>query len=134
MDGGWPGRQESFLSFYFFFPVSLVFFCELCKFHEFGQIHKIREHWETCELPQSLLENWLCICLLDGEKNCIVYSLFYIFIIVIISSNSSSSISISFFVLLNCLYLNPQVLPLAHFSSLSHWGERGGVSEWLSSA
>jgi len=37
-----------------------------------------------------------------GEKNCIVYSLFCIFIIIISSSSSSSSV-----VLLNCLCLNP---------------------------
>jgi len=41
---------------------------------------------------------------------------------------------ISFIVLLNCLYLKPQVLPFVHFSSPSHWGGRGGVSEQLSSA
>ena len=41
--------------------------------------------------------------LLGGVKNCIVYSLFCIFITIIISS----SINISFVVLLNCLYLNP---------------------------
>ena len=37
-----------------------------------------------------------------GEKNCIAYSLFCIFVIIIINN-----ISISFVVLLNCLYLNP---------------------------
>jgi len=42
---------------------------------------------------------------LGGEKNCIVYSLFCIFTIII--SSSSSSTSISFLILLNCLYLNP---------------------------
>ena len=35
----------------------------------------------------------------SGKKNCIVYGLFCIFIII--------SISISFVVLLNCLYLKP---------------------------
>jgi len=43
-----------------------------------------------------------------GERNCIVYSLFCKFII---SSaiRIISSVSISFVVLLNCLYLNPRV-------------------------
>ena len=52
-----------------------------------------------------------------------------IIIIIIVVIGSSS---ISFVVVLNCLYLNPQVLPFVHFSS--HEGGRGGVSEWLSSA
>jgi len=76
---------------------------------------------------------------LGGEKNFIVHSLFYIFIIIIIiiiniTIFSSSSSSISFIAFLYCLYLNPWFLPFAHFSSPFHWGRRGGVSEWLSSA
>jgi len=55
-----------------------------------------------------------------------------IIIIIIISSVISSNIS--FVVLLNCLYLNPQVSPFVHFSSPSHWGGRRGVNERLSSA
>ena len=66
-----------------------------------------------------------------GEKNCIVYRLFCIIIISIIIILSSS---IYFVVLLNCLYLNLQVSPFVHFSSLFHWGGRGGVSERLSGA
>ena len=57
-----------------------------------------------------------------GEKNYVVYSVFCKFITIIIrivSSSSISSISISFVGLLNCLYLNLQVLPFAHFSSPS---------------
>jgi len=65
-----------------------------------------------------------------GEKKCIVNSLVCIFFI--ISSSSSSSSNTSFVVLLNCLYLNPQVLPFVHFSCPSLGGGRGGVSEWLS--
>ena len=46
-----------------------------------------------------------------GEKNCTVYSLFYIFIIIIVIIITITSIiistSISFVTLLNCLYLNP---------------------------
>ena len=73
---------------------------------------------------------------LGGEKNCIVYSLFCIFItifitIIIVSSSSSSS-SISFGVLLICLYFKPRVLPFVHFSSPSRCRGRGGVSERLS--
>jgi len=44
-----------------------------------------------------------------SEKNCIVCSFFCIIIIFI-----TLSISISFVVLLNCLYLHPRVLPFVH--------------------
>jgi len=50
--------------------------------------------------------------------------------IIIISSNTG----IYFVVLLNCLYLSPQISTFVHLSSLSHWGGKGGESEWLSSA
>ena len=43
--------------------------------------------------------------LLSRDKNCIVYSLFFILIMIIIISSSSSSKS--FVALLNCLYPNP---------------------------
>jgi len=58
-----------------------------------------------------------------------VYSLLCLFCIIIIVS-----IGISFVALLNCLYLNPHILPFVRFPSLSCWGGRGGVSKWLSSA
>jgi len=67
----------------------------------------------------GLIVNWSS----GGKK--IIYSLFCIFIIIIIFS------SICFVVLLNCLYLNPQVLLFVHFSSpccLSGRGER--VAAW----
>ena len=69
-----------------------------------------------------------------GDKNCVLHSLFCIFIIIIIISSSGISINISFVALLNCLYLNPWVLPFVHFSSSSHWGGKPGVSEWWSGA
>jgi len=55
-----------------------------------------------------------------------VYILFCIFVIIIIIIIIKST-SIYFLVLLNCLYLNPRVLPFVHFSFSSHWGgkERG---------
>ena len=53
------------------------------------------------------------------EKHCIVYSLFWIF------SSSSNSSKTAKEILLNCLYLNPRVLPFVHFSSPSLW-EGGG--------
>jgi len=56
--------------------------------------------------------------MVGGEKNFIVYSLFCIFIIIIIII--TIIIGISFVALLNCLYLNPRVLPFVHFSSPSH--------------
>jgi len=55
-------------------------------------------------------------------------------IIIVIISSIYNSISISFVAFLNCLYLNPGVLPFGHFSSPSHWEGRGGVSNWLLSA
>jgi len=55
-------------------------------------------------------------------------------IIVVIISSSSTSSSISFVALLSCLYLNPGVPLFVHFSCPSRWGDRGVVSEWLSSA
>ena len=61
---------------------------------------------------------------LGGEKNCILYSMFCVFIIIIIIISSSS---IYFFVSLNCLYLNPQVSLLVHFSSPFWWGGKAGV-------
>jgi len=66
--------------------------------------------------------------LLGGEK--IVFSSFCIFIIIIIIIiviiTISSSISISFVILLNCLYLNPRVLPFVRFPSPSRLGEGEG--------
>ena len=75
---------------------------------------------------------------LGGEKNCIVYSLFYIFIInIIIIIIISINISIFFVVLLNCFYPSPQLLPFVHIS-LSCVGGREGwasgclvLSSWL---
>jgi len=65
----------------------------------------------------------------SSEKNCIVYSLFCIFIVIIviiaIISGSIISISIYFVVVLNCLYLNPRVLPFVYFSSISCWWKNG---------
>jgi len=53
-----------------------------------------------------------------------------IIIIIVIIIN----ISISFVAVLNCLYLNPRVLLFVHFSFLSLWVGRRGVSERLSGA
>ena len=73
-----------------------------------------------------------CESVFGWWEDCIVYSLFCIFIIIIISI--IISISIYFVVLINCLHLNPWVLPFVHFSSLSHWRGRREVSERLPSA
>jgi len=61
---------------------------------------------------------------LGVEKNCIVYSLFCLFIIITIII-IVTSMNIFFVVLLNCFYLNPQDLPFIRFSSPSHWGRQG---------
>jgi len=60
---------------------------------------------------------------LGGEKYYIVCSSFCIFIITIITIISSS---ISFVVLLNCLYLNPGVLPFVYSPLHPAWGEEEG--------
>jgi len=77
------------------FSVSSVFFWEFCE------IHKIHEF----QVPQQLHGDWLCNWLLGSEKKCIVCTLVYILIIIIIII--IASISISFVVLLNCLYFDP---------------------------
>jgi len=59
-----------------------------------------------------------------GEKNCLVYSLFCLFIIII--TIISSIIIISFVALLNCLYISPRIFPFVHFSTPSHCVE----GEW----
>jgi len=74
---------------------------------------------------------WAENLLLEGEKNCIIYSSFCIFIITIIIS---ISVSISFLALLKCPYVNPWVFPLVHFCSPSCWRGKGGVNEQLSGA
>jgi len=107
----------------------------------FGELSKIHDF----QVPGSVIAAWgLAVNQSSGgKKNCIVYRLVCIFIIIIIiiaiSSRSISIVSsISFVILLNCLYLNPQALPFVHFSSPSHWGVNGAgvgaVSEQLSSA
>ena len=64
------------------------FLGEFCKIHDLG-------------VPRSRLR-LTANCSLGGKKNCVVYSLFCIYII-IISSSSSRSFSISFVALLNCI-------------------------------
>jgi len=86
--------------------------------HEFELLWEVREihsFWVSTIAAQELAVNQLS----GGGKNYIVYSLLAIFI-------NSSSISIYFVVLLNCLYLNPEVSPFVHFSSPSHCGGRRG--------
>jgi len=73
----------------------------------------------------------------SDEKNYTAHSLFSIIIIIIttiIVISSGISISMSIVALLNCLYLDSQVLPFGHFSSSSQWGRGGMVSEQLSVA
>jgi len=96
-------------------------FCgfESCLYQEFELFWEFGLFWEFCEILdfqilQSLFRDWLRIGYWAVRK---LYSLFCIFISVIIS--------ISFVVLLNCLYLNLQVFPFVHFSSPSCWGRKG---------
>ena len=91
-----------------FFPGSSNFYASLVFFGEFCEIHG---SW-------SLLRDWLCTWSSGSEKNCIVYSLLWIFIIIIITT----IISISFVLILNCLYLNLRV----YFLSISPPHPTGG--------
>jgi len=50
---------------------------------------------------------------------CIVYFTYSLLLLLIIVS-----LHIYFVFLINCLYLNPRVLPFVLFSSPPHWGER----------
>jgi len=70
-----------------------------------------------------------CESVIRWWEKCIVYTFFCIFIIItLVSNNRDISIisSISFVVLLNCLYLNPWVSHFVHFSSPSRWEEGEG--------
>jgi len=63
----------------------------------------------------------------QGVREIYCIWVFCIFInLIIIISSSSINISISFVALLNCLYLNPQVFAVIHFSAPSRCGERRG--------
>jgi len=82
--------------------------------------------WEFCEILKNLQVRGSATAARGltvhrssgGEKNCVVYRLFCIFI--------SSSSSISFVALLNRLYLNPRVSAFVHFSFPSRCGEAEG--------
>jgi len=79
-----------------------------------------------------LLGDWLPNGISQSE-NCIVYSLFYIFIIIIIIAiiiiSFIVSISIFFVTLLNSFYLNPLVLLFVYSFFPSRCRPRGRVSE-----
>jgi len=63
---------------------------------------------------------------MSGEKNCILYSLFCMFIVmIIILIRSISSIDIHLVVLLNC----PQVFLFVHFFSPCLCEGKGGVTQ-----
>jgi len=103
MNGGWPERVSYWLSYVWEF--------QSCPGWEFKIFRLLASH-------QVMRK--------------IVYSFFCTFIIIIIIISSIIISNISFVVILNCLYLNPQVSPFVHFSSPSHWGEREGVRGQLS--
>jgi len=90
--------------------------------------HNLWNSWAlgNPQVLRLLLRNCLCNWFIKWWENCIVYSLLCIFI------SSSSSINISFVILLNCFYLNPQVLVLFYFffsfSSPSHCRGKEQVS------
>ena len=95
-------------------------FWEYGLFGKFHEIRKIPKFAVLQSLLWGLILNWSS----GGKKNCIVYTLFCIFIIII-------NISISFVALLNCLFLNPRVSPVVCFPSPFRWGGRGEGDEWL---
>jgi len=94
------------------------FFWEFVFFRSFVKFTKF-----TSLGFQDLSLGTNCESFIRWRENSIVYCLFYIFIITI--SSSSISISIYFVVCLNCLYLNPRVLPFVHFSYPSRCGRKG---------
>ena len=96
----------------FSFSGSSIFFCE------FWEIRKICE-LQVLQLP---LRDWLWI---GHRENFIVYSLFFISIIIIVVI-----ISVYFGVLLNCLYLSPQVLLFPILLPMP-LGEEEWVSGWV---
>ena len=131
----WMGVEQGAGIFLFFhcceFESSLVWvfklILEFSIFWKFWKIYEIRE----LELLRSLLRDWLWLGI-GWWENCVVYSLFCIFIIISSSRRCrrSSSSSSSFVVLLNCLYLNPGFYLL----SLSPPHPAGGKGEgWASS-
>ena len=109
------GAENLFHKFSLFLEFNL--FCKFKLFHEFGEIRELRDRCSGT--------GW-SIGSLGTEKNCIEYSLFCIFIIIIVTIIIIIVIIIiiiiiiititipSFVVLLNCLYLNPQVLLFVH--------------------
>ena len=126
MNGGWLGGQEAIgffsrisnllLSRSSNFSRSLVFFENFVKFVKIQVVH-------------DLCSGTGCKLVIGWWENCVLYSLFCIFIIVIIIIVSSSS-SIYFVVVLNC------PISIHRFSILSisppHTVGQGG-EEWVSS-
>ena len=113
-NGHWPGGTNLpflFLGVWILSSGSLNFLGNLMKF--------VMSGFCDCSLGTD------CELVIGRWENCIVYSLFCIFIIIIITVDTSSSGSIYFVVLLNYLYLNPRVFPFIHFSSPSCWGGKG---------
>jgi len=99
MSGDWPGAGTLF-SMIPLFSVSSDFSVSSVFFGEFVEIREIRKF----HVPQLLLREWPWISHQAVRKKFTVYSLFCIFII---SISVSIRISISFVVLLSCLYLSP---------------------------
>ena len=121
---GLVGGQESALLFSL--SSNPLLSGSLVPFGSFAKFTKIH-FCGSATAVQGLAVNHL----LGGEKNCVVHSLFCMFIlivIIIIISNSSTSIYVV--VLLNCLYLSPWVFPFVHFSAQPCWG--GGKEGWAS--
>ena len=120
MNRGWLEGRNLFFSFSF--PVSMnpllsssltfsessVFFKSFAKFMKSAS----SRFYSCCSSGTG------CESVIGWWEDCIVYSLFCIFIVI--------SSRISFVALLNCLYLNPWVFPFVHFSCPSHWGEGEG--------
>ena len=132
MNGDWTGARE-----FFSFSLKSVslnpLWCRSSNFSRNSVSFRNFTKFQNSRFPGSAIaaQDLAMNQSSAGEKNCIVYSLVFIFIVIIISNSCissitmSMSISISFVALLNCLYLNPWFSSVVHFSSPSCWGWGG---------
>jgi len=114
MNGDWTGARE-----FFSFSLKSVslnpLWCRSSNFSRNSVSFRNFTKFQNSRFPGSAIaaQDLAMNQSSAGEKNCIVYSLVFIFIVIIISNSCissitmSMSISISFVALLNCLYLNP---------------------------
>ena len=127
MNGDWPGGKNLLFSFPWAWILSCLqvsTFPWVCFFWRI--LRNLQENMTSGFHNHCSWTNWICHQVVI-KLSCIYFVLHNHFIIIIIIS---SSISIHFLVLLNCLYLNPQVCIFVHFFSHPAGGEGQG---WVNS-